>query len=288
MPRYAYVDGRFVPHESAAVHVEDRGFQFADGVYEVVAIVAGRLIDLDGHIDRLERSLAALDMAMPRPRKVLEMLMRELIARNRVRDGIIYLQVTRGVAPRDHKFPTGIAPTLVMTTRRTDFLNQKRLTTGVKVITIPDIRWARCDIKAVALLPNCMGKAEAAAAGAYEAWQVGADGYVTEGTSSNAWILTADNRLKTRALGPEILRGVTRDSLMRIAAAEGVEVVEEPFTAEEAKQAREAFVTSATSFVTPVVQVDDMVIGNGNPGSLTEKLQRWYVDYCTGLRKAAG
>jgi len=288
LPRFAYVDGRYVPHDAASVHVEDRGYQFADGVYEVAAILGGRLIDQEPHLDRLERSLAALDIPMPRPRPVLAMLMRELIARNRVRDGLIYLQVTRGVAPRDHKFPTGIAPTLVMTTRRTDWLKQKRLSEGVKVITVPDLRWARCDIKTISLLPNCMGKTEAAAAGAYEAWQVDRDGFVTEGTSSNVWILTADNRLKTRALGPEILRGVTRDSLMRIAAEEGVSVVEEPFTVDEAKQAREAFVTSATSFVTPVVQVDDTVIGNGRPGSLTERLLRWYIDYCTGLRQEAG
>lgn len=284
MARLAYVDGRYVAHNAASVHVEDRGFQFSDGVYEVISIVGRRLIDMEGHLDRLERSLKALDMPEPVSRPVLAMIMRELVTRNRVREGIIYLQVTRGVAPRDHKFPAGLKPTLVMTTKHVDFLNQKRLSDGVKVISIPDIRWGRCDIKAVALLPNCMGKTQAASAGAYEAWQVDTDGFVTEGTSSNAWILTRDNVLKTRGLGPDILRGVTRDSLMRIAAEEGVTVVEEAFTVEEARDAREAFVTSATSFLTPVVKIDDRVIGNGAPGSLSCRLQRWYIDYCTGVR----
>ncbi len=284
MARLAYVDGRYVAHNAASVHVEDRGFQFSDGVYEVISIVGRRLIDMEGHLDRLERSLKALDMPEPVSRPVLAMIMRELVTRNRVREGIIYLQVTRGVAPRDHKFPAGLKPTLVMTTKHVDFLNQKRLSDGVKVISIPDIRWGRCDIKAVALLPNCMGKTQAASAGAYEAWQVDTEGFVTEGTSSNAWILTRDNVLKTRGLGPDILRGVTRDSLMRIAAEEGVTVVEEAFTVEEARDAREAFVTSATSFLTPVVKIDDRVIGNGAPGSLSCRLQRWYIDYCTGVR----
>ena len=284
MARLAYVDGRYVAHNAASVHVEDRGFQFSDGVYEVISIVGRRLIDMEGHLDRLERSLKALDMPEPVSRPVLAMIMRELVTRNRVREGIIYLQVTRGVAPRDHKFPAGLKPTLVMTTKHVEFLNQKRLSDGVKVISIPDIRWGRCDIKAVALLPNCMGKTQAASAGAYEAWQVDTEGFVTEGTSSNAWILTRDNVLKTRGLGPDILRGVTRDSLMRIAAEEGVTVVEEAFTVEEARDAREAFVTSATSFLTPVVKIDDRVIGNGAPGSLSCRLQRWYIDYCTGVR----
>jgi len=284
LARLAYVDGRYVAHNAASVHVEDRGFQFSDGVYEVISIVGRRLIDMEGHLDRLERSLKALDMPEPVSRPVLAMIMRELVTRNRVREGIIYLQVTRGVAPRDHKFPAGLKPTLVMTTKHVDFLNQKRLSDGVKVISIPDIRWGRCDIKAVALLPNCMGKTQAASAGAYEAWQVDTEGFVTEGTSSNAWILTRDNVLKTRGLGPDILRGVTRDSLMRIAAEEGVTVVEEAFTVEEARDAREAFVTSATSFLTPVVKIDDRVIGNGAPGSLSCRLQRWYIDYCTGVR----
>jgi D-alanine transaminase len=287
LARYAYVDGRYTPHDAASVHVEDRGFQFADGVYEVVSIIGGRMIDMQGHIDRLERSLDALDMAAPLSRPVLTMIMRELIARNRVDEGIIYLQVTRGVAPRDHKFPTGIKPTLVMTTKRVDFRNQKRLSEGVKVITIPDIRWARCDIKAISLLANCMGKTQASGAGAYEAWQVDAEGRITEGTSSNVWILTRDNKLKTRMLGPEILRGVTRDSLIRIAREEGIEVVEEAFTVEEARECREAFVTSATSFLTPVVQIDDTVVGNGVPGSLSCRLQRWYLDYSSGLRETA-
>ena len=198
MARYAYVNGRYVPHGDAAVHIEDRGFQFADGVYEVVPIVTDRMVDSGPDLDRLERSLSELDIALPVSRKVLEMVMQELVARNGVSEGLIYMQVTRGVAPRDHKFPSGVRPSIVMTTKRVRLLSQKKLSDGVKVITIPDIRWTRCDIKTIALLPNCMGKTEAAAAGAYEAWQVDRDGFVTEGTSSNAWIVTHDDRLLTR------------------------------------------------------------------------------------------
>lgn len=287
MARYAYVNGRYVPHGDAAVHIEDRGFQFADGVYEVVPIVTDRMVDSGPHLDRLERSLSELDIALPVSRKVLEMVMQELVARNGVSEGLIYMQVTRGVAPRDHKFPSGVRPSIVMTTKRVRLLSQKKLSDGVKVITIPDIRWTRCDIKTIALLPNCMGKTEAAAAGAYEAWQVDRDGFVTEGTSSNAWIVTHDDRLLTRPAGREILRGVTRQCLMRIATEAGLSYEEAAFTAAEAKSAREAFVSSATSFVTPVVQIDDVTIGDGTPGPLSRRLQAWYLDYCAGLKNSA-
>jgi D-alanine transaminase len=287
LARYAYVDGRYVPHCEGVVGIEDRGFQFADGIYEVASIIGGAMVDGPGHLDRMERSLAALDIAPPVSRRVLELIMRELIARNAVVDGFLYLQITRGVAPRDHKYPTGIRPTLVLSTKRVDFLNQAKLAEGVKAITIPDIRWARCDIKTISLLPNCMGKTRAAAAGAYEALQVDAAGYITEGTSSNAWIVTQDNRLLTRALSSDILRGVTRDRLIGIAAEEGIAVVEEAFSVEAAKAAREAFVTSATSFLTPVVQIDDRVIADGAPGPLSRRLQGWYLDYCAGLRARA-
>ena len=287
MARYAYVNGRYVPHDEGAVHIEDRGFQFADGVYEVIPIVDDCMIDAGPHLDRLDRSLSEMSITPPMSRKVLELVMDELIARNGVSDGLIYLQVTRGVAPRDHKFPKGIQPSIVMTTKRVKFLGQKKLSDGVKVITIPDIRWTRCDIKTVSLLPNCMGKTEAFEAGAYEAWQVDRDGYVTEGTSSNAWIVTADNKLLTRPATHDILRGITRQSLLRIAEEEGLSFEERAFTVEEARTAREAFVSSATSFVTPVVQVDDHVIANGNPGSLSCRLQGWYLDYCAGLKRSA-
>ena len=287
MARYAYVNGRYVTHGDAAVHIEDRGFQFADGVYEVVPIVNSRMVDAGPHLDRLERSLSELTIAMPLSRKVLELVMDELIARNGVNEGLIYMQVTRGVSPRDHKFPSGVRPSIVMTTKRLRFLTQKKLSDGVKVITIPDIRWTRCDIKTVALLPNCMGKTEAAAAGAYEAWQVDGDGMVTEGTSSNAWIVTHDDKLVTRPVGHEILRGVTRQTLLRIAAEAGLAFEERPFSVEEAKSARETFLSSATSFVTPVVELDEVTIGDGTPGPLSRRLQGWYLDYCAGLKNSA-
>ena len=287
MARYAYVNGRYVPHGDAAVHIEDRGFQFADGVYEVVPIVNSRMVDAGPHLDRLERSLSELTIAMPLSRKVLELVMDELIARNGVNEGLIYMQVTRGVSPRDHKFPSGVRPSIVMTTKRVRFLTQKKLSDGVKVITIPDIRWTRCDIKTVALLPNCMGKTEAAATGAYEAWQVDGDGMVTEGTSSNAWIVTHDDKLVTRPAGHEILRGVTRQTLLRIAAEAGLTFEERPFSVEEAKSARETFLSSATSFVTPVVELDEVTIGDGTPGPLSRRLQGWYLDYCAGLKNSA-
>ena len=288
MPRFAYVNGRYVPHGEATVHIEDRGYQFADGVYEVVTIADGWMVDEDPHLDRLERSLGEISIPMPMSRRALKLVMRELVRRNAVRNGLIYMQVTRGVAPRDHRIPvTPLTPSLVMTTKRISFAGQKKFSEGVRVITIPDIRWARCDIKTVGLLPNCLGKSQADAAGAYEAWQVDRDGYVTEGTSSNAWIVTADDRLLTRPASHAILNGITRLTILRIAAEEGVIFEECAFTVAEARAAREAFVSSATSFVTPVVQIDDTTIGNGKPGSLSRKLQAAYMDYAKGLRDGA-
>lgn len=285
MPRYAYVNGRYVPHRDAAVHIEDRGYQFADGIYEVVTIAGGRLIDEHPHLDRLERSLSALLIPMPMGRRALRLVAHELIRRNGVRNGLIYMQVTRGVAPRDHKFPESAVPALVMTTKHIDFAGQPKFTEGVSVITIPDLRWARRDIKTIALLPNCMGKQQAHEAGAYEAWLIDADGLVTEGTSSNAWIVTAEGELVTRHLGNEILHGITRRTVMAIAMEEGLSPEERAFTVAEAKRAREAFVTSATSFVTPVVRIDDAVLGDGRPGPLSRRLLGWYRDYANGLRE---
>lgn len=280
MARSAYVDGRYMPHQEAAVHVEDRGFQFSDGVYEVAVCIDGALVDLAPHLDRLERSLSELEIRPPTSRKVLEMVMKELLARNGVRDGLIYIQITRGTAPRDHAFPANATPTLVMTTKRVDFLHQKKILDGVKIITTPDLRWDRCDIKSVSLLPNCIAKTEARRAGGDEAWLVDDAGCVTEGTSCNAWIVTHDDRLLTRATTDNILRGVTRATLMNLAAELSLTFEERPFTVEEAKTAREAFSTSATSFVTPVVQIDDTVLGNGAPGLFTTRLQDRYFEYC--------
>lgn len=285
MPRFAYVNGRYLPHSKACVHVEDRGYQFGDGVYEVVAILGGRPIDETLHLDRLERSLRELRIGMPMGRKGLMMTMHELVRRNGVRNGLVYLQITRGVAPRDHKFPAVSDPTLVMTTKRMSHERHRSAAAGVKVITIPDIRWQRCDIKSTSLLPNCLGKQQAVEAGAYEAWQIDADGLVTEGTSSNAWIVTGDGHLMTRPTGSEILGGITRATILRIAGEEGLAIEERPFSVAEAQRAREAFLSSATSFVTPVVQVDDKVIGDGRPGPLTSRLTEWYWAYSMGGRE---
>ena len=283
MARLAYVNGQYVPHSVAAVHVEDRGYQFGDGVYEVVSVVKCRLIDLEGHLDRLKRSLSELRINWPVNRQVLVILMRQLLVRNGVADGLIYLQVTRGVAPRDHKFPKNVKPSLVMTTKKIVHENSPRFANGVKVVTIPDIRWVRCDIKSISLLPNCLGKQTAAEAGAYEAWQVNDNGYITEGTSSNAWIISENGELITRAPTSEILNGITRLTILKIATVLGVAFTERPFSVEEAKSAREAFTTSATSFVTPVVQIDDTAIGDGVPGALTRKLTDQYHPYIDAL-----
>ncbi|MCK5623971.1 MAG: D-amino-acid transaminase [Alphaproteobacteria bacterium] len=287
MPRYAYVNGRYLPHGQAAVHIEDRGYQFADGVYEVVPVAGGRAVDEIPHLDRLERSLAELRIAMPISRRALELVSRELLRRNDLRDGLIYIQITRGVAPRNHAFPAHARPALVMTTKRMGFAGQSKFKDGVAVITVPDLRWARRDIKTINLLPNCLAKQAAAEAGAYEALQVDDEGNVTEGTSSNAWIVTRDGKLVTRHLSNDILHGVTRRTILAIATEEGVAFEERPFTVEEALGAREAFVTSATSFVTPVVEIDGGRVGGGKPGPLTRRLLAWYRDYVAGLRDSA-
>jgi D-alanine transaminase len=287
MPRYAYVNGRYLPHGRATIHIEDRGYQFADGIYEVVLVVAGRLVDEGPHLDRLERSLAELRIAMPMTRRALQLVSGELLRRNGVSNGLLYMQVTRGVAPRDHAFPTHVRPALVMTTKNIDFSRQSKFDDGVGVITAPDQRWARRDIKTVNLLPNCLAKQTAVEAGAYEAFQVDGEGNVTEGTSSNAWIVDGDGMLVTRHLDNEILHGVTRRTILAIAAEEGVGFRERQFTVAEALAAKEAFVTSATSFVTPVVRIDGKPVGDGLPGPLTRRLLGWYRDYMAGLRDSA-
>ena len=280
MPRDAYVNGRYLPHAQASVHVEDRAYQFADGVYEVVAIHQGQIVDEEPHLDRLDHSLSSLKIGWPMSRACLKLVMRELIRRNGVQSGSLYLQVSRGVAPRDHAFPKKPPkPALVMTTKHGKAQNQALLEKGAAAITIPDIRWERCDIKSVALLPNILGKQQAAEAGAYEAWQVDGDGTVTEGTSTNAWIVTKDGELVTRQLGQAILSGITRLSVLKIAAEAQVKFVERPFTVAEAKQAREAFLTSTTSFVLPIVTLDGDKIGDGKPGPLAKRLRELYFAY---------
>jgi D-alanine transaminase len=279
MSRIAYVNGRYVPHRDAAVHIEDRGYQFADGVYEVILVQRTRLVDEDLHLARLERSLRELRIAWPVVPRTLGIIMREVIRRNGVRDGIVYVQVTRGVASRDHAFPARSDSALIVTARRTRAAAAKAGEEGVRVITIPDIRWGRCDIKSIGLLPNVLGKQAAKEAGAYEAWQVDADGMVTEGTSSNAWIVTPDGELVTRQADNAILNGCTRLAVIDIAKRQGLRLVERPFSVAEAKAAREAFVSSTTSLVTPVVQIDDAVIANGHPGSVSQALRRSYTEH---------
>jgi len=287
MPRQAYVNGRYLPHNDAAVHIEDRGYQFADGVYEVVPVYNGILVDEEPHLDRLERSLGELKIAMPMSRAAMKLVSRELLRRNALSRGFVYMQITRGVAPRDHKFPVNVAPALVMTTRQMKPHSAEVLEKGVKVITIRDIRWERCDIKSVSLLPNILGKQAAAEAGAYEAWQIDDNGNVTEGTSANAWIVTDGDTVVTRNANSAILNGITRLALLNLIRGEGYKLEERSFSLEEARAAREAFVTSSSSFVMPVTQIDDKPVGNGHPGLLTMKLRDHYIAYMNGL-KAAG
>lgn len=278
MGRIAYVDGRYVPHRRAYVHVEDRGYQFADGVYEVIAVNRGRLIDEEPHLDRLTRSLAELRLRWPMSREALRLVMREMIRRNRlVGLGSLYLQITRGVAARNHLFPVRAEPVLVMTARALPPFDRQAARRGVRVITLDDLRWRRPDIKSVSLLPNVLAKQQAFEAGAYEAWLVDERGMITEGTASNAWIVTAADELVTRAADRSILGGITRAAVLRIARQHRLRLVERPFTVEEAKAATEAFLTSTTSWVKPVVDIDDVPVGDGVVGPLTERLLALYA-----------
>lgn len=278
MGRIVYVDGRYVPHRRAYVHVEDRGYQFADGVYEVIAVNRGRLIDEEPHLDRLARSLAELRLRWPMSRDALRLVMREMIRRNRlVGLGSLYLQITRGVAARNHLFPVRAEPVLVMTARALPPFDRQAARRGVRVITLDDLRWRRPDIKSISLLPNVLAKQQAFEAGAYEAWLVDERGMVTEGTASNAWIVTAADELVTRAADRSILSGITRAAVLRIARRHRLRLAERPFTVEEAKAAIEAFLTSTTSWVKPVVEIDDVPVGDGVVGPLTERLLALYA-----------
>lgn len=281
MGRYAYVNGRYVDHRQASVHIEDRGYQLADGVYEVVGVRDGKLIDEAPHLDRLDRSLHELRIAWPVPRVALEFIVRELMRRNRLGDGLVYMQVTRGVARRDHAFPTApVKPALVVTTKNTKRA-EADVGAGVAVKSQPDIRWERCDIKTVALLPNVLAKQAARESGAYEAWLVDDKGCVTEGASTNAWIVTGEGELVTRQTDHGILAGITRHTLMALCDALQLRYVERPFTLAEAKKAKEAFITSATSFVTPVVKIDGETVGDGMPGPTARRLREEYVRFAS-------
>ena len=275
MSRIAYVNGRYIPHAHAQVHVEDRGYQFADGVYEVCEVRGGALIDETRHVRRLGRSLDELKMAWPVGRGALGVILREVVAQNRVRDGLVYMQVTRGVAPREFYFPSAATPaSLVVTARASNRAAiERNAAQGVAVKTMPDQRWPRRDIKSVSLLPNVLAKQAAREAGAFEAWLVDAEGKVTEGASSNAWIVTADGKLVTRKCDNDILRGITRTTLIDLLKREKLELEERAFTVAEAQAAREAFLSSATTIAMPIVSVDGIKVADGRPGPVVAKLR---------------
>jgi D-alanine transaminase len=277
--RVAYVNGRFVRHADAAVHIEDRGYQFADGVYEVWAVFGGRLADAPGHFARLRRSLGELRIAEPMGEAALKIVLAETLRRNRIVDGLLYLQVNRGVAPRDHAFPDpGVKPSVIVTARAIDLAaGEAKAALGVAVISTPENRWGRCDIKTVGLLPNVLAKQAAREAGAVEAWFIDELGLVTEGASSNAWIVDADGVLRTRDIQANILRGVTRQSVLRLIGEAGLALDERPFTIAEAKAAREAFITGAGSLVLPVVRIDGAAVGDGAPGPVAKRLRTFYM-----------
>lgn len=275
MSRVAYVNGLYQNMREACVNIEDRGYQFSDGVYEVCEIRGERLVDMPRHLTRLQRSLSELRISMPMPLKALAIVMHEVVRRNRIHYGIVYLQITRGVARRDHAFPSAaIRPSVVVTARSLNFAkNQATAAKGIAVITVPENRWPRVDIKSVSLLPNVLAKQAARDQGAYEAWYVDPQGFVTEGSSSNAWIVTAKGSVVTRSAESGILSGITRAVLMEVLAALQIKLEERPFTAAEALQAVEAFVTSASQIVMPVVSIDNHPIGGGVPGTISQRLR---------------
>jgi D-alanine transaminase len=281
LSRIAYVNGQYVQHSSASIHIEDRGYQFSDAVYEVIMFVAGSPLDLEPHLDRLDNSLAQLAIAQPMLRSALCRVILEVVRRNRLRDGIIYLQVSRGVASRDHAFPAaGVNPALVMTAKRLDFAKIRNLqNTGVSVKTFPEIRWRRPDIKSVSLLGNVLAKEDAKAGGAYEAWFVDDAGLITEGTSTNAWIVSSDDALITRQLDQAILPGITRAVLLSVAAELSLKVIERAFSVKDALTAKEAFLTSSTNFVMPVIRIDEAPIGATGPGEVSTRLVDVYWHY---------
>ncbi|HVV64897.1 MAG TPA: D-amino-acid transaminase [Rhizomicrobium sp.] len=285
--RVAYVNGRYAPHPWASVHIEDRGLQLGDSVYEVFAVRAGRLRDEEEHLDRLERSLREIEIAMPMGREALKLVMRELVRRNRIRDGLLYLQVSRGAAKRDHPIPAIVPrPTLILTARPFDFDGaEKRAAKGVAVVTRPDLRWGRCDIKSTQLLANLLAKTDARRANAYEAWLVDRDGFVTEGASTTAWIVDKDGAVVTRALSNAILPGVTRRVIMEAAAEAQMPIVERAFTPEEAQSAREAFISSAANAATPIASIDGVRIGTGAPGPLSKRIAELYLSRSAGAAR---
>ena len=275
MSRFAYVNGSYHPLSEAAVHIEDRGYQFGDGVYEVVLVRHGRLHDLDGHLARLDRSLKEIFITPPVGERALRLIMARLVRLNRLVNGIIYLQITRGVARRDHKFPADAEPSLVLTTKS---VHVEAHTTGKAAITVKDERWARRDVKTIQLLPNCLAKQAASAKGAYEAIMVMPDGTISEGSSSNLWMVTPSGELITRQADHDILNGITRRAIMKLAEERQMPVIERPFTVAEALAAKELFVTSATSIAMPIIRLDDQEIGDGSAGEVALHLRAAYLE----------
>ncbi len=280
MSRIAYVNGRYVQHADAAVHIEDRGYQFADGVYEVCEVRHGMIVDMTRHLDRLGRSLSELSIDWPMDRRALTLVIRQVLRKNGVTNGMFYMQVTRGVARRDHAYPAhAVKPSIVITAKNTDRKAiDKKNAEGIRAITVPDNRWDRVDIKTVGLLPNAMARQAAKEAGAQEAIYVDAEGYVTEGAATNVWMVGADGIIRTRPADHGILRGITRTTLLDIATKEGIKVREERFTVEDMLNAREVFITAATSICFPVVSIDGKTIGNGHPGLVSKQIREAFFD----------
>src|SRR5438874_3969858 len=275
----AYVNGAFVPLSEAKVSVLDRGFLFADGIYEVAAVLDGKLVDNASHLARLERSVGEIALPLPESLARIEEIQKDLVRRNNLVSGLVYLEVTRGAdTGRDFAFPKGVKPTLIMFTSIKDIINAPSAKTGINVITVPDLRWTRRDIKSVALLAQVLAKQAAAAAGAGEAWMI-EDGKVTEGGSSSCFILTQEDVIVTRQNGSEILPGCTRKAVVALAEERQLRVEERAFTIEEALAAKEAFTTSASVFVQPVVSIDGKPVGNGKPGPMAQRLREIYVDF---------
>lgn len=283
MSRFAYVNGRYVSHQQATTHIEDRGYQFADGIYEVIALVKGNLIDFREHLGRLDYSLAELNIPSPMPRQAFAHICQEVIRLNRLHDGMLYIQVSRGIAPRSHNFAHNIRPVVVITARH---VNQRQFmlskAKGVVTITLPDNRWSRPDIKSISLLPNILGKQQAIDTGCYEAIFYQPNGIVTEASATNVWIVRQDGVLQTHPISQHILGGITRQRIITLARQNNIEIAEKPFSLPELKSAKEVILSASVSGITPVIKVDDTIINQGKPGSIASKLMNLYLDYTGG------
>ena len=279
MPKIAFVNGSYRNIHKASIEIEDRGFQFADGVYEVIALTNDVLIDLDFHLDRLNRSLTEINIKWPMSRESVMAICAEVIRRNRLTQGSLYIQITRGVTARDFSYPNGIKPSLVIYGRRSRNNQTSSKAHGIKVISTRDIRWGRCDIKSISLLASVLAKTQANDKIAQEAWLLNEDGFVTEGASSNAWIVPRPNVIQTHPVNSSILSGITRLRTIKLAQEQSIKVIERPFSINEAKKAKEAFLTSSTLFVQPIVDIDGSQIGDGKVGSTTKTLINSYLDF---------